>query len=119
MAIEIGRTLKRRREWARLTQQELVDHTGIERSSSYIGAIERGNTSPTLDELERLARYFRVTVIELLQEAMDESVRRGSASAEAAEVDDRLARSYQALDEADQDLALEFMELLVKHKKRR
>ena len=32
MAIEIGRTLRRRREWARLTQQELVDHTGLDRS---------------------------------------------------------------------------------------
>ena len=43
MAINLGPTLKRRREWARLTQQELVDHTRLDRSASYISAL-RGRT---------------------------------------------------------------------------
>lgn len=119
MAIEIGRTLRRRREWARLTQQELVEHTGMDRSASYISALETGRSSPTMEELERLARYFRSTVIDLLQEAMDESARRGGDTGEAPPVDDRLDRLFAALDEADQALALEFLELLAKHRKRR
>ena len=120
MAIEIGRTLRRRREWARLTQQELVEHTGMDRSASYISALETGRSSPTLEELERLARYFRITVIDLLQEAMDDAERRGTASADApAPVDDRVERLFSALDEADQALALELLELLAKHRKRR
>src|SRR5256885_7310421 len=100
MAINIGPTLRRRREWARLTQQELIDHTRMDRSASYISALETGRSSPTLVELEQLARYYRVGVIELLQEAVDESARRG-ANPEAASPapDDRLARAYAALDE--------------------
>jgi len=119
MAIEIGRTLRRRREWARLTQQELVDHTGMDRSASYISALETGRSSPTLEELERLARYFRITVIDLLQEAMDEASRRGGDSGEAPPVDDRVERLFTALDEGDQAMALEFLELLARHRKRR
>jgi transcriptional regulator with XRE-family HTH domain len=119
MAINIGPTLKRRREWARLTQQELVDHTRMDRSASYISGLETGKSSPTLVELEQLARYFRVSVLELLQEAMDDSARRGAAMEESAPAaDERLERRYHALDEADRELALEFMELLAKHRRR-
>ena len=84
MAIEIGPTLRKRREWARLTQQELVDHTRMDRSASYISALETGRTSPTLQELEQLARYFRVSVIELLEEAMEAAARRGGSSETSA-----------------------------------
>lgn len=120
MAIEIGRTLRRRREWARLTQQELVDQTGMDRSASYISALETGRSSPTLEELERLARYFRITVVDLLQEAMDENERRtGANAAEVPAGDERVERLFGGLDAGDQALALEFLELLAKHRKRR
>jgi transcriptional regulator with XRE-family HTH domain len=120
MAINIGPTLKRRREWARLTQQELVEHTRLDRSASYISALETGKTSPTLDELERLGRYFRLTVFEFLQECVDDSERRGGAAASvpAAEGDERLERQFNALDEEDRELALGFMELLARHRRR-
>jgi transcriptional regulator with XRE-family HTH domain len=119
MAIDIGPTLKRRREWAQLTQQELVDHTRMERSSSYISAIEKGKTSPTLEEMELLARYFRISVIELLEEAMQDSERRSGGGQAAPAPDDRVQRAFGALDEANQDLALDFMDLLGKHRLRR
>jgi transcriptional regulator with XRE-family HTH domain len=118
MSIEIGPTLRRRREWARLTQQELVDHTRLDRSSSYISALETGRTSPTLEELDKLARYFRQTVIEFLEEASGDAARRSGSEA-APETDDRVQRLYGALAEEDQELALEFMELLAKRKSRR
>ena len=118
MAINIGPTLRRRREWARLTQQELIDHTRMDRSASYISALETGRSSPTLVELEQLARYFRLSVIELLQEASDESGRRGEGSTGSdPPVDDRLQRCYGALDESDQELALEMLDLLAKHRR--
>jgi transcriptional regulator with XRE-family HTH domain len=118
MAIEIGRTLRRRREWARLTQQELIDHTGMDRSASYISALETGRSSPTLVELEQLARYFRVTVLDLLQEAADDSERRGVADPQASpEADERVQRAFGAHEEREQRLALEFMELLLKHRR--
>src|SRR5437763_15050298 len=105
MAINIGPILRRRREWARLTQQELVDHTRMDRSASYVSALETGRSSPTLVELEQLARYFRLTVIELLEEAMEETARRsGERPAEAPPEDDRLQRVFSALSENDREL---------------
>lgn len=119
MAIEIGPTLRRRREWARLTQQELIDHTRMDRSASYISALETGRSSPTLVELEQLARYFRISVIELLEEASNDSARRGAASAAATpDEDDRVQRAFGALDEDQQELTLEFMQLLARRRKR-
>jgi len=119
MSIEIGPTLRRRREWARLTQQEMVDHTRLDRSASYISALETGRTSPTLEEMEKIARYFRLSVIELLEEAAGENHRRSGTTPDAPAADDRVDRLFNALTEPDQDLTLEFMELLAKRKARR
>jgi transcriptional regulator with XRE-family HTH domain len=118
MAINIGPTLKRRRDWARLTQQELIDHTGMDRSASYISALETGRSSPTLVELEQLARYFRLGVVEFLEEAANESARRGGGEALPAEPDDRVQRVFQSLSESDQELALGMLELLSRHRSR-
>lgn len=116
MSINIGPTLKRRREWARLTQQELIDHTGMDRSASYISALETGKTSPTLVELEQLSRYFRTNVIDFLQEASDNSARRVGEGMEEPAQDDRIQRLFGGLSEADQKLALELLELLSRHR---
>jgi transcriptional regulator with XRE-family HTH domain len=118
MPINIGPTLKRRRDWARLTQQELIDHTGMDRSASYISALETGRSSPTLIELEQLARYFRTTVIDFLQEASDDSSRRTGAGQDEPQSDDRIQRLFRALSEADQALALELLETLGRHRSR-
>lgn len=118
MAINIGPTLRRRREWARLTQQELIDHTGMDRSASYISALETGKSSPTLVELEQLSRYFRTSVLEFLQEAMGDTERRGGEAAAEPQVDDRVQRLYASLDEADQKLALELLEALIRNRSR-
>jgi transcriptional regulator with XRE-family HTH domain len=121
MAINIGPTLRRRREWARLTQQELIDHTRMDRSASYISALETGRSSPTLVELEQLARYYRITVLELLQEAVDDEARRtaGRAVPDAApETEERLQGLFASLNEVDQDLALDFLELLARRSRR-
>ena len=119
MAINIGPTLRRRREWARLTQQELIDHTGMDRSASYISALETGRSSPTLIEVEQLARYFRTTIVDFLQEAMTDSERRGGEGTAEPETDERVQRLYTALSDTDQRLALELLEALARHRGQR
>ena len=121
MPLEIGRLLKRRREWARLTQQELVEHTGLDRSSSYISAIENDRTSPTIEELDRLARYFRMSLIDFLREAggnggaEGENAPPGSGSPE----EERLMRAFSSLTAPDQRLAAELLEALARSHGRR
>lgn len=118
MTIQVGRVLKKRREWARLTQQELVDHTRLDRSASYISAIENGKTSPTIDELDRLARYFRLTLLELLQEAGGSAgAPAGDAQTSAEAEDDPITRASSSLDEDDRELVLGFIELIRKHRR--
>jgi hypothetical protein len=69
-------------------------------------------------ELEQLARYFRVSVLELLEEAQGNAARKGTDTNEVAPLDDRLERTYNALQEVDQELLLEFAELLARRRKR-
>src|SRR5207244_12671518 len=68
MAINVGPAVRRLRERHRMTQQELVEYTGLDRSSSYISSIETGRTSPKLYELEQIARVYQVPLQELLRE---------------------------------------------------
>ena len=53
----IGSLLKRQLDRHGWTQQEVVDRARLDRSSSYISSLETGKTSPTIDELDALARY--------------------------------------------------------------
>jgi transcriptional regulator with XRE-family HTH domain len=115
MPYEIGRLLRRRREWARISQQELVVHTGLDRSSSYISGIENGRTSPTVEELDRLCRYFRTNLIDFLRECGGDEAESGSPRSGTAE-EERLLRAFAALSAADQLLAAEMVELLARHR---
>src|SRR5207247_6726154 len=68
MPINVGPVVRRLRERHRMTQQDLVEYTGLDRSSSYISSIETGRTSPTLHELEQIARVYQVPLLDLLQD---------------------------------------------------
>lgn len=46
-----------------LTQEELADRSGIDRS--YIGGVERGERNPTIVVVVRIARGFGLTLSEL------------------------------------------------------
>ena len=69
MAIPIGPLVRKYRERHRMTQQDLVDYTGLDRSASYFSSIETGRTSPTLVELEAIARVFRTPLLDFIAEA--------------------------------------------------
>jgi transcriptional regulator with XRE-family HTH domain len=127
MAIEVGPLVRRLRERYRMTQQDLVEYTGLDRSASYISSIETGRTSPTLVELEAIARVFRTTVIEMLQEAGEATGRsamggrgdgatgRGNEPGPARNVEALVA----GLSEPGQALAIELLEILAERDRRR
>lgn len=115
MAIQVGPVVRRLRERHRMTQQDLVEYTGLERSASYISSIETGRTSPTLHELEQLARVYRVSLLDLLEDGGGD---KGSAS-EEERLGPRLAALYDGLSSEDQDLVVEFVQLLAERQRRR
>lgn len=62
----LGKRIREERLRLNLTQEKLAE--SIDVSDSYIGQIERGEKSLTLDTLVRLANRFGVTLDYLLQE---------------------------------------------------
>ena len=58
MADSLGYILKRLREKKHFTQAEVIERSGMDRSSSYISSLETNKTSPTVEELEALAVIF-------------------------------------------------------------
>src|SRR5438876_10383575 len=117
MPINVGPVVRRLRERHRMTQQDLVEYTGLDRSSSYISSIETGRTSPTLHELEQIARVYQVPLLDLLQEGGH-----GGEEAAGATLEDRLgprlAALYEGLSPEDQELAVEFLQLLADRRRR-
>ena len=61
-----GRQVRRRREAAGLSQEELAERTGVSRN--YVGMIERGETNPTLLVLHDLASALGVSMGTLVRD---------------------------------------------------
>lgn len=53
------------RKMQRLSQEELADRCGVHRT--YIGSIERGEKSPTLNTVEKIAKGLGVDIAELVK----------------------------------------------------
>lgn len=58
-----GKKVAEMRKMQRLSQEELADRCGVHRT--YIGSIERGEKSPTLNTIEKIAKGLNVKIIEL------------------------------------------------------
>jgi transcriptional regulator with XRE-family HTH domain len=56
--------IRRLRSKRRLSQKALADHVGI--SVSYVSMLERGQRSPPLETIEKMARALKVTPSALL-----------------------------------------------------
>ncbi len=67
-AVSLGYVLKRLRERKHYTQQEVIEKSGLERSSSYISSLETNKTSPTVQELEALAVLYSSTLFDIMSE---------------------------------------------------
>ena len=62
----VSTNLKKTRLQRSLSQEALAARAGL--SVSFISMLERGQRSPPLDTLERLAKALRVTPVQLLGE---------------------------------------------------
>ena len=112
----IGVLLKRHRDRHGWTQQEVVERAGLDRSSSYLSSIETGKTSPTIAELDALARLFGTTSVDLLREAT------GITPDWEFEPNTDLAslvNTYQALDESGKESARAYVEFLLDRQHRK
>ncbi|MCL5052113.1 MAG: helix-turn-helix domain-containing protein [Gammaproteobacteria bacterium] len=58
-----GEAVRKARTAVGLTQEELADRSGLDRS--YIGGVERGERNPTLTVIEKIAKGLGVTLAEL------------------------------------------------------
>lgn len=59
--------LRKLRESANISQEEFAELCGLHRT--YISDIERGNRNVSIDNIERIARVFYISVSELLKES--------------------------------------------------
>jgi transcriptional regulator with XRE-family HTH domain len=60
----IGKELRRAREEAGLTQEQLADHARVHRT--YVSLLERNKKSPTLDVLFRLCKALGISPSKLI-----------------------------------------------------
>jgi transcriptional regulator with XRE-family HTH domain len=65
----LGTELRKARETAKLTQENLADRAGVHRT--YISLLERGEKSPTVDTLKKICRVLDIRVSTLLARAGD------------------------------------------------
>ena len=112
----LGVLLKRQRERHGWTQQEVVERAGLDRSSSYVSSIETGKTSPSIDELDALARLFGTTSLDLLREVSGITP---DWEFEPNSDLTRLVTLYQALDPVEKDSALAYLEFLLERQRRK
>ena len=61
--IEFGKTVAKFRKQIGISQEELAYRCGVHRT--YIGALERGEKSPTLNTIEKIAAGLGVKMIDL------------------------------------------------------
>jgi transcriptional regulator with XRE-family HTH domain len=61
-----GQVIRRRRERANLSQEDIADEAGLSRN--YVGMLERGERAPTIIVLRQLAVALGTTMSSLVQE---------------------------------------------------
>jgi transcriptional regulator with XRE-family HTH domain len=73
-AVLFGQALRRRRTEREWSQEQLAEAAGI--TLNYVGNLERGEQSPSLNILIRLARAFEISVAELVEDFAYDAIRR-------------------------------------------
>jgi ribosome-binding protein aMBF1 (putative translation factor) len=64
-----GKALRRRREAAEISQEELAHRAGLTRN--YVSLLECGDRNPTLNAMAMLAQGLQITLLDLLSEVLD------------------------------------------------
>lgn len=62
-SIRFGDAVRRARAAANLTQEDLADKAGLDRS--YVGGVERGERNPTLEVITKIAKGLGISLSEL------------------------------------------------------
>jgi transcriptional regulator with XRE-family HTH domain len=62
----LGQLIRREREAAELTQEQLAAEAGIHRT--YLSLLERGQRTPTIEVLRRLAKALKTTMTAIVAE---------------------------------------------------
>jgi transcriptional regulator with XRE-family HTH domain len=88
--MEFGREVRRRREAAKLTLEELAERAGL--TPNYIGTIENGKRDPSLSTIVALARGLSVASGELFGSLPEISI----AAEEAGGLFDKTAPEVQS-----------------------
>lgn len=105
----LGYLLKRLREKKHFTQAEVIEKSGLDRSPSYISSLETNKTSPTIDELDRLAVLYGTTLFDLISEMKGVDKQWEFKPNTDAQL---LFYFFQSLEGERRKVALEFVEFL-------
>jgi transcriptional regulator with XRE-family HTH domain len=62
---KLGRVIRRLRTDRKYSQESFADAVGVHRT--YVGAVERGETNISLDNLARIAKTLRVRLSEIFR----------------------------------------------------
>ena len=62
--VQLGNKLRKAREVARLTQQQVAKAAGI--NVSYYAEIERGEVNPSFDKLQDIGKILKIKSIEII-----------------------------------------------------
>lgn len=103
-SIKIGRIIRRRREALHMTQDKLAEK--IEKTTGFIGQIERGEAMPKVTTLRDIIRELRLDANELFQDNV-------IGNEKFVELESIMSQ----LNEKEQGLLLDFARLLVRYSK--
>ena len=101
----LGKRIREERMRIGLTQEQVAEYIDV--STTYIGFIERGERSVTLEKLALLAQCFHVTIDSLLQEQ--------SAEQSAKSVDEQLFSLWESASLDEKKLILSIGDVIVKN----
>ena len=121
--LALGKTVKRHREEAGLTQEQLAKAIGSESKNdtrSYISKLENGQRNPPVSVLKRMAEVLNVSACDLLNEA--QSIRREVQACELFEKcyggeAFKAVQMFLQLDDADRKTVARMMTVMLTDEK--
>ena len=102
----LGRRLREERIRSGLTQEQTAEYINV--STAYVGLVERGERSITLEKLILLAKCFHVTVDYLLQDSLPQT---------SSNADTQMQQLWQNASTEEKDMILSILKSVLNHPK--
>lgn len=102
----LGRRLREERIRSGLTQEQTAEYINV--STAYVGLVERGERSITLEKLILLAKCFHVTVDYLLQDSLPQT---------PSYADAQMQQLWQNASTEEKDMILSILKSVLSHSK--